>query len=176
MTSSVEVKQFWLSRLQVINWGVFDNYHDIRFSRRGTLITGASGSGKSSLLDAISLGFLSAAQRNFNASSDLSAPGSTIGKRTVDKYVRGLWGELQNPGERAQQMFLRGQGSTWSAIALTYTGTDGTVITGLVLKWLAAGADTDASSYYCVIHDDTDIREVCNAWATNRPRTRDWTR
>jgi len=166
MTSSVEVKQFWLSRLQVINWGVFDNYHDIRFSRRGTLITGASGSGKSSLLDAISLGFLSAAQRNFNASSDLSAPGSTIGKRTVDKYVRGLWGELQNPGERAQQMFLRGQGSTWSAIALTYTGTDGTVITGLVLKWLAAGADTDASSYYCVIHDDTDIREVCNAWAT----------
>ena len=168
MTSSTDVSQFWLSRLQVINWGVFDNYHDIRFSRRGTLITGASGSGKSSLLDAISLAFLSSARRNFNASSDVTAAGSSIGRRTVDKYVRGLWGELQNPGERPQQMFLRGKGATWSAVAVTYTGTDGTVITGLVLKWLAAGADTDAASFYFLIDEDADIRELCNEWVAER--------
>ena len=165
MTSDADVKQFWLSRLQVINWGVFDNYHDIRFSRRGTLITGSSGSGKSSLLDAISLAFLSSARRNFNASSDVTAAGSSIGKRTVDKYVRGLWGELQNPGERPKQMFLRGRGAVWSAVAVTYTGTDGTMVTGLVLKWLADGADTDAASHYFVINEDADIRELCNAWA-----------
>jgi uncharacterized protein YPO0396 len=164
MTTSTDVSQFWLSRLQVINWGVFDNYHDIRFSRRGTLITGSSGSGKSSLLDAISLAFLSSARRNFNASSDVTAAGSSIGRRTVDKYVRGLWGELQNPGERPKQMFLRGKGATWSAVAVTYTGTDSTVITGLVLKWLAAGADTDAASFYFLIDQDADIRELCNEW------------
>lgn len=60
MTTNSPERQVWLSRLQVINWGVFDGYHDLRLSRAGTLITGASGSGKSSLLDAVSLAFLSA--------------------------------------------------------------------------------------------------------------------
>jgi len=63
-------EQFHLSRLQVINWGVFDGYHSIPFSSGGALIAGASGSGKSSLLDAISLGFLPFNRRNFNASGD----------------------------------------------------------------------------------------------------------
>ena len=37
-------EQFHLSRLQVINWGVFDGYHDIPFSEGGALIAGGSGS------------------------------------------------------------------------------------------------------------------------------------
>ena len=82
-------EQFHLSRLQVINWGVFDGYHSIPFSAGGALIAGASGSGKSSLLDAISLGFLPFNRRNFNASGDNTAAGSSAGRRTVDKYVRG---------------------------------------------------------------------------------------
>src|SRR5436305_5482049 len=82
-------EQFHLSRLQVINWGVFDGYHSIPFSSGGALIAGASGSGKSSLLDAISLGFLPFNRRNFNASGDNTAAGSSAGRRTVDKYVRG---------------------------------------------------------------------------------------
>lgn len=158
-------QQFWLSRLQVINWGVFDGYHSIAFSPSGTLITGSSGSGKSSLLDAISLAFLPSNRRNFNASSDTTAAGSSMGRRTVDKYVRGLWGELKNPGERPKQMFLRGSGAAWSAVAVTYTSTGGRVITGLVLKWLAAGADSDSSSRYYIIDDNPDIRDTCNAWA-----------
>ncbi|MDT5182936.1 MAG: hypothetical protein QOI29_1094 [Mycobacterium sp.] len=38
-------EQFHLSRLQVINWGVFDGYHSIPFSSGGALIAGVSGSG-----------------------------------------------------------------------------------------------------------------------------------
>ena len=41
-------EQFHLSRLQVINWGVFDGYHSIPFREGGALIAGASGSGKDS--------------------------------------------------------------------------------------------------------------------------------
>ncbi|ORW08034.1 MULTISPECIES: ATP-binding protein [Mycolicibacter] len=167
MTSTSTQRQVWLSRLQVINWGVFDGYHDIRFSRNGTLITGDSGTGKSSLLDAVSLAFLSAQRRNFNASSDDTAAGSRsgMGKRTVDKYVRGLWGERQEPGKRPEPMFLRGEGPAWSAVAVTYTGTDDSVITGLVLKWLAAGAATDSSSSYHLIDADADILDLCNTWS-----------
>ena len=83
--ASEPTNQFYLSRLQVINWGVFDGYHSIPFSPAGTLITGSSGSGKSSLLDAISLAFLPSHRRNFNASGDTTAAGSGTGKRTVDK-------------------------------------------------------------------------------------------
>jgi len=41
-------EQFHLSRLQVINWGVFDGYHSIPFSSGGALTAGASGSARSS--------------------------------------------------------------------------------------------------------------------------------
>ena len=125
------IDQYRLSRLQVINWGVFDNYHSIDFAPKGTLIAGRSGSGKSTLLAAISLGFLPSKRRNFNASSD-------IGQRTVDKYIRGQWGERRAGTDERVLMYLRGDGAAWSAVALTYTSTSGKNVTGLVLKRLAA--------------------------------------
>ncbi|WP_074852744.1 ATP-binding protein [Gordonia westfalica] len=152
--------------MQLINWGVFDGYHSIPFSSNGSLITGSSGSGKSSLLDAISLAFLPDHRRNFNASGDATAAGSSSGKRTVGKYVRGAWGERRD-GTNAHReiMYLRGTGPAWAAIAVTYTSTSGTAITGLVLKWLAAGKMTDAHSSYFIYDGDADIVEACNEWA-----------
>ena len=174
------IDQYHLSRLQLINWGVFDGYHSIPFSANGALITGSSGSGKSSLLDAISLAFLPDHRRNFNASGDATAAGSSSGKRTVGKYVRGAWGERRSGTSAGREiMYLRGTGPAWAAIAVTYTSTSGTSITGLVLKWLAAGKLTDAGSSYFIHDGDTDIVEVCNEWAsagynTSRFRDRGW--
>lgn len=165
---SAHVDQYSLSRLQLINWGVFDGYHSIPFSPNGSLITGSSGSGKSSLLDAISLAFLPDNRRNFNASGDATAAGSSSGKRTVGKYVRGAWGERRDGANAAREiMYLRGTGPAWAAIAVTYTSTSGSSITGLVLKWLAAGKMTDAHSSYFIHDGDADIADVCNAWATS---------
>lgn len=161
-------RQHWLSRMQVINWGVFDGYQDIRFTRKGTLLTGSSGAGKSSLLDALSVAFLSQRRRNFNASSDKSSgPAPQSSQRSVDKYIRGMVGDVQNPGERAQKKFLRPDGAAWSAIAVTYSGSNGSVITGLVLKWLQAGQESNASSFYAIINDDADIKNLCDAWAVS---------
>lgn len=158
--------QFYLSRLQVINWGVFDGYHSIPFSPQGTLITGSSGSGKSSLLDAISLAFLPSHRRNFNASGDTTAAGSGTGKRTVDKYVRGAWGERRE-GTSRQIMYLRGTGPAWSAVAVTYADRTGRAVTGLVLKWLAAEKTSDPGSRYYLVDADRDIFGLCNRWAAN---------
>ncbi len=165
MPSATE--QFHLSRLQIINWGVFDGYHSIPFSAGGSLIAGASGSGKSSLLDAISLGFLPFNRRNFNASGDNTAAGSSAGRRTVDKYVRGAWGQ-RSDGGASQVMYLRGDGTTWSAVAVTYTSNTGRTITGLVLKWLTGESRSDSSSRYVLGDGDLDIEEVCNRWAAGR--------
>ncbi|MDL9935947.1 ATP-binding protein [Gordonia sp. ABSL1-1] len=163
---SGQVDQYHLSRLQLINWGVFDGYHSIPFSPNGALITGSSGSGKSSLLDAISLAFLPDHRRNFNASGDATAAGSSSGKRTVGKYVRGAWGERRGATSAQREiMYLRGTGPAWAAIAVTYTSASGVAITGLVLKWLAAGKMTDAHSSYFIKDGDADIVDVCNEWA-----------
>lgn len=160
-------EQFHLSRLQVINWGVFDGYHSIPFSEGGALIAGASGSGKSSLLDAISLGFLPFNRRNFNASGDNSAAGSSAGRRTVDKYVRGAWGQRSEAGA-SKVMYLRGDGAAWSAVAVTYTSNTGRAVTGLVLKWLTGESRSDSSSRFVLADGDRDVEDVCNRWASNR--------
>jgi uncharacterized protein YPO0396 len=160
-------EQFHLSRLQVINWGVFDGYHSIAFSEGGALIAGASGSGKSSLLDAISLGFLPFNRRNFNASGDNSAAGSSAGRRTVDKYVRGAWGQ-RSDGGASKVMYLRGDGAAWSAVAVTYTSNTGRTITGLVLKWLTGESRSDSSSRFVLADGDRDIEGICNRWAAGR--------
>jgi uncharacterized protein YPO0396 len=160
-------EQFHLSRLQVINWGVFDGYHSIPFSEGGALIAGASGSGKSSLLDAISLGFLPFNRRNFNASGDNSAAGSNAGRRTVDKYVRGAWGQ-RSDGGTSKVMYLRGDGTAWSAIAVSYTSNTGRTVTGLVLKWLTGESRSDSSSRFVLADGDRDIEDVCNRWASGR--------
>ena len=160
-------EQFHLSRLQVINWGVFDGYHTIPFGPGGALIAGASGSGKSSLLDAISLGFLPFNRRNFNASGDHSAAGSNAGRRTVDKYVRGAWGQ-RSDGGASKVMYLRGDGTAWSAIAVTYRSDTGRTVTGLVLKWLTGDSRSDSSSRFVLADGDRDIEGICNRWAAGR--------
>lgn len=160
-------EQFHLSRLQVINWGVFDGYHSIPFSSRGALIAGASGSGKSSLLDAISLGFLPFNRRNFNASGDNTAAGSSAGRRTVDKYVRGAWGQ-RSDGGASRVMYLRGDGTAWSAVAVTYAGDSGRTVTGLVLKWLTGESRNDSSSRFVLGDGDLHIEDICNRWAAGR--------
>ncbi|BBZ33413.1 ATP-binding protein [Mycolicibacterium confluentis] len=165
MTQTTE--QFHLSRLQIINWGVFDGYHSIPFSAGGALIAGASGSGKSSLLDAISLGFLPFNRRNFNASGDNSAAGSSAGRRTVDKYVRGAWGQ-RSDGSTSRVMYLRGEGTVWSAVAVTYRSDSGRTVTGLVLKWLTGESRSDSSSRFVLSDGDRDIEQICNRWAAGR--------
>ncbi|MEH3140718.1 MAG: SbcC/MukB-like Walker B domain-containing protein [Mycobacterium kyogaense] len=160
-------EQFHLSRLQIVNWGVFDGYHSIPFSEGGALIAGASGSGKSSLLDAISLGFLPFNRRNFNASGDNTAAGSSAGRRTVDKYVRGAWGQ-RSDGGTSRVMYLRGDGTAWSAVAVTYASDSGRTVTGLVLKWLTGESRNDSSSRFVLGDGDLGIEDVCNRWAAGR--------
>jgi P-loop containing region of AAA domain len=107
-------EQFHWSRLQVINWGVFDGYHSIPFSGVARS-SPAPRSGKSSLLDAISLSFLLCNRRNFNASGD---------------------------GCTSRVMYLRGDGTVWSAVTVTPGSDSGRTDTGLVLKRLTGKSRT----------------------------------
>ena len=45
-------QQWHVAHVQLVNWGGFDGYHRVDFDPRANLITGASGTGKSTTLDA----------------------------------------------------------------------------------------------------------------------------
>ncbi|TRW45734.1 ATP-binding protein [Georgenia yuyongxinii] len=114
--------QWRLEHLEVVNWGTFHGHHTVDVARKGFLLTGHSGSGKSSLVDAITAVLTPRGKTRFNAAA---ADATTrADDRTVLSYVRGAWRRAADgdSGEIATQ-YLR-PGATWSGIALRYA--DGT--------------------------------------------------
>ncbi|MFF3226066.1 ATP-binding protein [Nocardia suismassiliense] len=172
---TVHLGQFRLTRLQLVNWGTFCGYKDFRIDDRGVLLTGPSGSGKSSLMDAHSLVLLPTHDQRFNASADLTARGSKRNTRTVADYVRGAWSETNDENEHSQVRYLRGGVPTWSAVAATYDDGRGAVTTAVVVKWFT-GVENDGaamSTLHQLNDGDFDMQEL-NGWADRTFDTRWW--
>ncbi|GIG30210.1 ATP-binding protein [Cellulomonas marina] len=114
--------QWRLDRVEVVNWGTFDGHHVVDVARSGFLLTGHSGSGKSSLLDAVAAVLTPRGRLRFNAAA--ADAGQQGQDRTVASYVRGAWSRQADEltGEVVSQ-HLR-TGATWSGILLRYA--DGT--------------------------------------------------
>ena len=58
-----------IARMQVVNWGGFDGWHEVLFDEAGTILTGGSGAGKSTLLDAY-IAVMMSAKVPFNNASN----------------------------------------------------------------------------------------------------------
>lgn len=110
--------QWRLRRIEVVNWGTFDKHHVAEVGRTGHLITGASGSGKSSLLDAIATVLTPRKWLRFNAAAQDST--SRVDDRSLVSYVRGAWRRQtdEETGDTVSR-YLR-PGATWSGILLRF--------------------------------------------------------
>lgn len=111
--------QWYLASAQVFNWGPFTNYHRLDPAGVGeaTLISGSSGTGKSSFLDATSA--LLHPGRMFNRAS--SGGGKA---RSIATYVRGVYDkEVALSGTR--YFALRDKKAIWSAVAHTWANLEG---------------------------------------------------
>lgn len=142
--------QWRLARIEVVNWGTFAGHHAVDIAREGHLITGASGSGKSSLLDAVAAVLTPDKWLRFNAAALETATGRS--DRSLVSYVRGAWSkEADELEDRAVTSYLR-PGTTWSGILLRYEDQESAPVTMVRLFHLRGTAtDRRALTDACLI-------------------------
>lgn len=135
--------QWRLETMQLVNWGGFEGHHTIDLSADSTLISGATGTGKSTLLDAY-IALLMASRVPFNGASNDNVTGRARGgdQRNVLRYMRGKIDDDRPAGSvTLTDKVLRGRDApTWSAIAATWHTAGGTQFTALRLYYATPSA------------------------------------
>ncbi|MFP3580250.1 ATP-binding protein [Arthrobacter sp. SIMBA_036] len=149
--------QMRLALVQVVNWGTFHGAHTMHVDRNGTLLTGNSGVGKSTLFDAM-LRVFDARPRSNEAAAQRSG-GAVEDKRTTFTYMRGKVGD-KAVGEGSASAFQR-PGATWSAVALTYDNAAGTKVTVSALFDLPKnGTESSVGRFYVIDSKPLDLEAI----------------
>ncbi len=122
------------------NWGGFDGVHRIDLDPESTLISGATGAGKSTVLDAYTC--LMHPNKPLNsASNETGAKTRGEGIRSPLTYVRGVYDHTEQPDGSMKPLALRGLGAdTWSCIAMVFASTTGARFTLLRLFYAPSEA------------------------------------
>ena len=145
--------QWRLSEVQLANWGTFDKgIYRIDIARKGHLITGPSGSGKSSLLDAIAAVLTPDKWLRFNLAAQTA--GSRRDQRSLVSYVRGAWTRVTDEDEdRVVSKFLRPT-ATWSGVILRYEDGMGKTVSLARLFFIkGSGVNTRDLNDLCIFED-----------------------
>lgn len=154
--------QWRLVHVQVSNWGTFHGTHDLEISPKGYFLTGGPGTGKSTLLDAISALLTPPRTLQFNAAASDAGPARSKYRRTVASYVRGAWAMHydQATGEFSQEV-LRHK-TTLSVLTLRYSdGLGGTIqLSRLLLLHAGHSSDSDVKSLYVIARKPMDVADL----------------
>lgn len=154
--------QWRLTHVQLSNWGTFHGTHDLAISPKGYFLTGGPGTGKSTLLDAISALLTPPRTLHFNAAASDAGTTRSKSRRTIASYVRGAWAMHYDAatGEFSQEV-LR-ERSTLSVVTLRYSDGEGRTIQLSRLMLLHAGhrADSDVKSLYVIARTPLDVSDL----------------
>ncbi|WP_394279796.1 ATP-binding protein [Microbacterium sp.] len=135
--------QWRLAQIELVNWGTLAGHVAVDVARAGHLFTGASGSGKSSLLDAIAAVYTPDRWLRLNAAAQDGASRSS--DRTLMSYARGAWSkEADETADRATTSYLRAK-ATWSGILLRYENLEDEPVV-LMRVFHAPGTRTDPTA------------------------------
>lgn len=114
---------FILRDLEILNWGPFSGKHRAEFDKRGTAIIGSTGSGKTTLVDALMT--LIADNPRYNLAS---TGGHDKNDRSLISYIRGVGGGAG--GDKVAR-----PGKTITGIAATYRNQQ-QIIRAIAIFWL----------------------------------------
>ncbi len=106
-----------LERLEVLNWGTFDRQvWDIHPRGRNSLLTGDIGSGKSTLVDAITTLLVPHQKITYN-----KAAGADSRERNLRTYIRGAYkNEKVERSNKARDVYLRPDGQSYSVLLAVF--------------------------------------------------------
>lgn len=151
--------QFRLRRMQVYNWGTFNGLADFPVAAKGHLFVGSSGSGKSTVLDALAALTTPGSYRHFNAAAMGTERRGT--DRNLVTYIRGAWARQSNSERESVQKFLRSD-TTLTALAATYRNMQGQSVTLAMVLWIRGSStqQRDVRHQYMVLEREFDLLEL----------------
>lgn len=160
-----EHAQWRMETLQMANWGGFHGPHRVRFSTGSTLMSGASGTGKSTVLDAY-IALMMPSDTPFNgASNDAGGRARSSEQRNLLTYLRGKMDTSRVDGsdEMRDHVLRGGDGEhLWGALAGTFVNDNGRRFTVLRLYFVRAGASVggDVSTTYATYDGYFDVARL----------------
>ena len=156
----------WIGEsMQLVNWGGFHGHTVIDLDPEATLLSGASGTGKSTILDAY-LALMMPSDTPFNGASNDAAAGRARNpeQRNLLTYLRGKIDDSREAGTGAlADKVLRGiDGPTWGAISMTFTDGVGRRLTALRAYHVPRGAVAfkDITMKMATLDGRLDLREL----------------
>lgn len=161
--------QWRLESLQVVNWGGFEGFEQVDMDPDSTLLSGGSGTGKSTLLDAYTA-LMMPSYVDFNGASNSSGTGRARnaqgGRRTLLSYLRGKQGTNDESGGASSEQLLRGKGrATWGAVGGVFVNSEGAYFSVMRLYFVPASAtaDSDITTRMGLGPGAIDLRDLFDA-------------
>ncbi|MDQ0822312.1 uncharacterized protein YPO0396 [Arthrobacter sp. V4I6] len=144
---------FRLHRLELLNWGTFhQGIRTFRLDGANSLLTGDIGSGKSTVVDAITTLLLPAHRIEYN-----KAAGAQKKERTLMSYVRGFHKSARSAGgEYSKPVALRGTGTLTVVLGVFHNAVLGKSVTLAVTLWAMQEAG-QPNRFYSVAETDQSI-------------------
>lgn len=160
---------FRLERLEVLNWGTFDRTTwSFDLEGRNALLTGDIGSGKSTIVDAVTTLLLPANRISYN-----KAAGAEAKERTLRSYVSGYYKSERNEATGTSRPVGLREGSTYSVILGEFVNR-GFEATGVLAQvfWLKEGDQGQPSRFYVTATSSMTIAEHFANFDGDIPRLR----
>ncbi|HSQ40756.1 MAG TPA: ATP-binding protein [Fibrobacteraceae bacterium] len=149
-----------LHRLEIYNWGTFhERVWTFRMDGKNALLTGDIGSGKSTLVDAVTTLLIPAHKVAYN-----KAAGAESKERTLRSYVQGFYKlERNDIGESSKPVALRGPGS-YSVILGVFCNQGFSQTTTIAQVFWTEESAGQPKRFFVVSDTDMNIREDFNGF------------
>ena len=157
--------QWRLETMQLVNWGGFHGHHIIAVSPGSTLLTGGSGVGKSTLLDAW-IALMMPSDIDFNGASNDTGSGRarSAEKRNLPSYLRGKQDKKGDGAGRTRELVLRGGNGepVWGALACSFANDNGRKYTVMRAFFVRAGGtvNSDVATTFAAVDGAIDINRL----------------